>query len=102
MIRCYRCGDEKEPCLFAPCGLSQNGAKPSYVICRRCDAERHGYKFGDEVRPGRRIAVQKLDRFEMAKSASMLAKRQAEREEIKRLKALREERLKKMAASKQE
>ena len=97
MIRCYRCGEEKEPCLFAPCRLPQNAEHLSHVICRRCDAERNGYKLGDQVRPGRRIAAQKLVRFEKAKKASMLAKRQAEREEIKRLKAMREERLRKMA-----
>ena len=97
MIRCYRCGKEKEPCLFPPSSLPERAQYHSEVVCRKCEAQAYGQRFGDQVRLGARIAGQKLVRFEKAKSASMLAKRQAEREEIKRLKALREERLKKMA-----
>ncbi len=94
MIRCYRCGEEKEPCLFCPSRIPQNAAKLSDVVCRKCVAERYGHKFGDQVRLSSRIAGRKLLRFEKAKEAE---KKQAQRAEIKRLKAMREERLKKMA-----
>ena len=97
MIRCYRCGKEKEPFLFAPCRLPPRAKNPWDTFCRKCEAESHGCKFGDNSRAESIKSGRRMIRYEELQKILIRAKKQEQREEIKRLKAMREERLKKMA-----